>query len=130
MGAVVPLITSCFKSFLISTDRQVKTGVPVVATGTHLPKQQRPHRLSSFSSPSATVSSQVIQNPSTMTGIKLNSSPIVTDIHLKKKIKKKKSQPGCPEPGDSWNATRRCRPVASTPQDQRCPPEASWTIHH
>lgn len=62
------------------------------------------------------MSSQVIQNSSTMTGIKPNSSPSVTDIHLKKR-----SQPGRPRPGDSWNKTRRCRPVASAPQEQRCP---------
>lgn len=31
--------------------RQVKNKVPMVVTGTQLSKQQRPHRLSAFSSP-------------------------------------------------------------------------------
>lgn len=55
-----------------------------MVAGTHLPRKHRPHRLSPFSSSSATVSSQVIQNPSAMTGIQPNSSRSVTDIHLKR----------------------------------------------
>lgn len=123
MGAVVPLITPCFKPFLISTDRQVKSRVPVEVTATHLPKQQRPHRLSSFSSPSATLSFQVIQNSPTMTGIKPNSSPSVTDIHSKKR-----SQSGRPRARQflEYNTPVQASGLRTTGTEV---PIRGWTIH-
>lgn len=92
------LITPCFKPSLISTDR-LNAGLP------HLPIQQSPQGLSPFSSPPATVSSQVTQNPSTTTGTQPNAAPSVTGSHSEKR-----SQPECPRPGNSCNGIQQCWP--------------------
>lgn len=89
MGAVVPLITLCFKPFLLNT----------VVRGTHLPNPHWARQLSFFSSPSTTVSSPVIQNPSAMTGTQQNSASSVTDTYIREEASLCSCQPAGAPPG-------------------------------
>lgn len=111
LGAAVPLVSLSFKPFL--TDR--------LKTVFHSGYRNSPAQKTQTTS---TITFQLFLSYCVLSS---NSKPFSHDRHSAKFIPqchrhplKERSQPGCPELGDAWNATCRCQPAASVPREL-CP---------
>lgn len=111
MGAAVPLVSLSFKPFL--TDR-LKT---VFHSGYRNSPAQK----------TQTTLTIIFQLSLSYSVLSSNSKPFSHDRHSAKFIPqchrhplKERSRPGCPGPGDAWNAMCRCQPAASVPREL-CP---------